>query len=229
MAKKALQSISAEEACRAIYIDFEGTMKDPASLLGILVRGDDGELDFRQAVFERGLWDAVHRAKPKQRTGCNPHTADFFDTMCDLRERAEAESRLVFAYSTREVNEITNRILLERQSNWWETNLINMLPYASAWKKRHHHDVEFKNKAMSGKYTLDQFLKLIGYEAPVLLGPGNSAQRIKYVREMLNRRGGNFGALTPTAKGKWTKALRHNWHDCEGMRELMIRCAQDLP
>ena len=57
--------------------------------------------------------------------------------------------------------------------------------------------------------------------------PGNSAKRIRDVREMLGKRNGAYAALTPVAKAKWTKALLHNWHDCVGLRALMIECAGD--
>jgi len=232
MAKKKYPPVTVEEACRGIYIDFEGTMKDPASFLGVLVVNDNGATEFDQPVFEEDLWPVVRRHKPKKKAGYKPCVADFFDTFVALRERAESESRKVFAYSEREIDEITERILLKPEVQWWQENLLNARPYAKAWKKDHHRDVEFKkakNKPMSGKYTLDQFFKLIGYEVPKTLGAGNSAQRIRYVRGMLNKHGGNYGMLSATAKGKWTKACLHNWHDCEGMRELMIRCARDVP
>ena len=221
-----------EEAKRAIYIDFEGTMKDPASFLGVLVVGDSGATEFDQPVFDEDLWPVVRHHKPKKTAGYAPREADFFETFVALRERAESESRKVVAYSEHEVNEISERILLKREVQWWQENLLNARPYAKAWKKDQHPDAEFKkakNKPMSGKYTLDQFFKLIRYEVDKSLGPGNSAQRIKYVRNMLNKHSGNYGALSSTAKGKWTKACLHNWHDCEGLRKLMIRVAEDAP
>jgi hypothetical protein len=66
----------------------------------------------------------------------------------------------------------------------------------------------------------------VGYLVPKSFGPGNSASRIRAVREMLLKKGGDYSLLTPTVKAKWTKALLHNWHDCNGMREVMIRCAE---
>ena len=101
-----------EEAKRAIYIDFEGTMKDPASFLGVLVVGDSGATEFDQPVFEEDLWPVVRHHKPKKTAGYAPREADFFETFVALRERAESESRKVFAYSEHEVNEISERILL---------------------------------------------------------------------------------------------------------------------
>lgn len=231
MAKKKYPPVTVEEARRGIYIDFEGTMKDPASFLGVLVVEDGGTTEFDQPVFEEALWPVVRRHNPKKNRGYAPSEADIFDTLVAVHERAERESRKVFAYSTREITEIKKRIHLRREVQWWEDHLINVLPYAKAWKRAHHDEVEFKKgpPGRSAKHTLDQFLKLIGYDVPPPLRSGNSAQRIKYVRDRLKTHGGNYGALTPTAKGKWTKACLHNWHDCEGTRELMIRCARDVP
>jgi hypothetical protein len=47
------------------------------------------------------------------------------------------------------------------------------------------------------------------------------------VRGQLARRG-DYAALTGTVKGKWTKALKHNWHDCNGLRELVVRVVAEL-
>ncbi len=47
--------------------------------------------------------------------------------------------------------------------------------------------------------------------------PLDTGDRIRYVRAQLARRGGDFSALTPTAKGKWTRTRRHN---CDGLRAL---------
>ena len=59
MAKKRYPPVAVEEARRGIYIDFEGTMKDPASFLGVLVVNDSGATEFDQPVFEENLWPVV--------------------------------------------------------------------------------------------------------------------------------------------------------------------------
>ena len=233
MAKKHT-SFTVEEARRAIYIDFEGTAVDPASFLGIWIVTELGHVHFDQPVFEEDLWPVVRRHKPEKPFGYAPRVADFDGTFVELRKRAESESRKVFAYSQHEIDEISKRITSRREVQWWQDNLVNARPYAKAWKKRHHDDVEFKkdkNKPMGGKYTLDQFSDLTGYldQIPGTLRSGNSAQRIRYVRDMLNKHGGDYDALTKTAKGKWTRAFRHNWHDCRALQELMVKYALDEP
>ena len=116
----------------------------------------------------------------------------------------------------------------ERQ--WFGDHVINGIPIAKQWKKRAYPDVTFEvdpKAPLNGRNQLSRYLDLIGYSVPRAHGPGNSAQRIRYVRDMLARNDGDYAALTPTAKGKWTKALEHNWHDCNGLRALMVRCAVD--
>ena len=232
MAKKKHPPVSEEEARRGIYIDFEGTVKDPASFLGILLVDDGDVAEFDQPVFEEALWPVARHHRPGKKHGYAPREADFKQTCDALRERADSESRKLFAYSQHEIDVISERIHCDSEVQWWQDNLINALPYAKAWKKRHYSEVEFKKdkkKPLSGKHTLDQFLKLIGYEVPALLRSGNSAQRIKYVKTMLIKHGGNYEALTAVAKRKWTNACRHNFHDCAGLGELMIRCTRDIP
>lgn len=94
-----------------------------------------------------------------------------------------------------------------------------------------HAEVKFKKDPKfpeRGRHRLDRYLALIGYSVPKAFGPGGSAKRIRYVRELLEKKDGDYSPLSLVAKGKWTKALERNWHDCEGLRELVIRCAQDL-
>ena len=58
-----LPAITPEQVERAMYIDFEGTMKDPTSMLGVLTV-TDGEVEFDQPVFEEELWPAARYAPP---------------------------------------------------------------------------------------------------------------------------------------------------------------------
>ena len=224
-----------EEAKRAIYIDFEGTEVDEASFLGIFFVGDSGCEHFDQPVFEKALWPAARHHKPAEPDGYAAREASFRDTFVELKERAESEGRKVFAYSTREIKEIVARLtqergIPERDIQWWRDNLVNGLPHAKTWKKANHDGVEFKkdkSKPKSGKYTLDQFQQLIDYPVPTVHGPGHTASRIRYVRDMLTKHSGDYYALQKGAKRKWTNVCRHNFHDCRSLRELMIRVAED--
>ena len=102
---------------------------------------------------------------------------------------------------------------------------------SKGWKKANHPDVVFRKDPKNpyvGKNRLNRYFRLIDYPVPQAFGPGNTAQRIRKVREMLNNRGGDYSALTGTKKGQWTKVLKHNWHDCDGLRALIRKYAADL-
>jgi len=110
---------------------------------------------------------------------------------------------------------------------WFSKSVINGIPIAKRWKRTTHPDIEFSvdpKKPILGRNQLSRYFDLISYDVPKAYGPGNSAKRIRDVREMLDGKDGNYAKLTPVAKAKWTKALLHNWHDCVGLRTLMIGC-----
>tara|TARA_B100000902_G_scaffold308715_1_gene297933 strand:+ start:40 stop:696 length:657 start_codon:yes stop_codon:yes gene_type:complete len=211
-------TINMEEARRGIYIDFEGTAVDAPSFLGATWVDGDAQ-NFVQYVLEEALWPAA-QAKEQCRVSK-------WGGLKEIKELSEREERLIFAWSTHESVDLKK---YAPDGEWFSSNVINAIPIAKKWRKEFHPHVVFKKdpkQPMLGKNRLDRYLKLIGYDVPPMHGPGNSAKRIKYVRDMLKRKDGDFSALTPTAKRKWTNALKHNWHDCDGMRKLLITIAQE--
>ena len=79
-------------------------------------------------------------------------------------------------------------------------------------------DVVFPYITGQGRHRLSEYMKLIGYPVPPDHGPGNTGQRIRYLRQQLLSEHGEYSALTRVAKGKWTNRLKHNWHDRGGFR-----------
>ena len=211
-------TINMEEARRGIYIDFEGTAVDAPSFLGATwVDGDTQH--FVQYVLEEALWPAA-QAKEKCRVSK-------WEDLKEIKKLSEREGRLIFAWSTHEAVDLEK---YAPDGEWFSSNVINAIPIAKKWKREFYPNVTFPrdpNRPMRGRNRLDRYLELIRYDVPSILGPGNSAKRIRDVRNMLNNKGGDYSALTSTAKGKWTKALNHNWHDCDGMRKLLIAIAQE--
>ena len=218
--------LTLSEAERAIYIDFEGTAVDPPSLLGVLSYDGD-EVEFVQYVMEEELWPAAEAKSPDHGGHCRPAT---WADLAEVRRQAETENRRVFAWSTHEATALVEHIPDEDDREWFDANVENAIPFARAWRRANHPDVVFTTdpaNPYTGRNRLHRYFKLIGYRVPKAFGPGNAAQRIRYVREMLNRRGGDYSALTGTAKGKWTRGLKHNRYDCDGLRALIVECAAD--
>ena len=208
------------EAERAIYIDFEGTETDPPSFLGAAWADDAGGLRFVQYVLEPALWPAAEATAGV--CGGVLVTADWRD-LAELRRIAEAEDRRIIAWSDRERDELAARLLDEDDRRWFETTCSTRSRRRSGGEEKVRPEMAFerdRQNRMRGRHRLDRYLGLIGYSVPKILGPGNSAQRIRAVRGQLTRRG-DYAALTKTVKAKWTKALKHNWHDCNGLRELV--------
>jgi hypothetical protein len=79
----------------------------------------------------------------------------------------------------------------------------------------------------AARNKLKSYLPLIGYRLERYFGHEQAGPRIDFVRRQLLR-AGDYASITRTAKGKWTKVLDYNWHDCFGLRELAVTVANDL-
>ena len=71
-----------------------------------------------------------------------------------------------------------------------------------------------------GRYRLAPIMALAGYEVPAIHGPELTGRRLRYLRSQLEKRAGSYAALTRCTKAKWTNVLKHNLHDCYGMRSV---------
>lgn len=219
---KTLTEITTGDARRAIYLDFEGTVVDPASFLGVAIEGE-----WHVYVLEEMLWETCGDGNRQE--VCEPAT--LHDALWLIRSIAETESRLVIAYSSRELDEIRNHLTEgSEEMAWWESNLINAAPIARRWARRHAVTLPRPRRRKglrTTRWPLAGFMAAVGHEVPLHLGPGNSASRIREVRRQIAVRG-SFDALTPVAKAKWTKALDHNRHDCLGLAAVMQTVAADV-
>ena len=108
------------------------------------------------------------------------------------------------------------------------SRLFDSKRIARRWKNKYHRDVTFMRIPGQGRHRLAEYMGLIDYDVPRTAGPGNTGQRLRSVRKQLVSHGGDYGKLTGVAKGKWTKVLSHNYHDCVGMRAVTVKAMTDL-
>ena len=216
-------TLNHHEALRAIFIDFEGTEKDPASFLGYWCEGT-----WEVALLEPCLEPAAHYP---HRLG-SLHVSSSVEVCRRLQDRAVREDRRIVAWSSRELIEILAiDELTSDEKNWWETNLFNALPPAKAWARRVGTEIPAipgKRGKEFNKWSLSGFRKATGYpDIAALFEPGTTASRIRYVRGQLAKRG-DFTALTPVAKRKWVNVLTHNFHDCAGLAHVVSTVFADV-
>lgn len=206
--------ITGDEASTAVYIDFEGTQASPAQLLGVLL--PDG--DFTQFVLDQDLGEPA-RAKAKSDSSGHCVAASLDDAIAHIAENL-AEDAVVISWSSHEHTTIS--ALASPSSD--TTKVLDALRdgriTAKKWKEKAHPDVRWRRTRRRGTHTLDRYMDLVGYEVPTAHGPNNTGKRLAAIHDQLSRRS-TYAALTPTVKGKWTKLLGHNRHDCIGLREVV--------
>jgi hypothetical protein len=88
--------------------------------------------------------------------------------------------------------------------------------------------VDFPYVTGQGRHRLAEYMKLVGYHVLAYRGLGNTSQRIRYVRRQMVSRCGYFSSITATAKAKWSNLLKHNFHDCSGLRAVFISVIEGL-
>lgn len=214
------KSISPIDWKRAMYIDFEGRVKDPESFLGVACEGK-----WIVYILEPLLWSAATHGHIKGRVIATTRT----DAFRLIRSRAESESRVIAAWSQREQDAIQRTPeFSEEDRDWWQANLIDAKKPAKKMARLLGIHIEERKSSRTGninKNSLASYLKATGYQVPRLHGPNNSAQRILYVRNQIISKG-SFENITSTAKRKWTNGLSHNFHDCIGLAHVMNFLAQ---
>ena len=200
--------LSALEARRALYIDFEGEKDKPPILLGVLRRPGRGtEPNVHQDVVDRDF------------ELFGPNAREFRDAVEVVVVRAEHGDRRIVSWSEHDL-EVVRRLRGDepRLVARFERRYVNALGLARRWAKVLHPEDRPANGKLAG------YLALVDYEVPPGGGPGRVGKTIRALRPTL--RGGR--SLTPGQQRHWDELLEHNRHDCAGMRAVCLRAAREL-
>jgi hypothetical protein len=225
-----MKALIPEEVERGIYIDFEGGGSLRRAFLGVLVVEELGNqtetFEFTQYLLEKELRPSEEQVGQGIITATE--IAELTEVLKTLKERAESEGRLVFAYSEHEKKMIAEHLQEGSLLDWWENpkNLVNARPIAKRWKTLRRPDKKFPPAEGQKKenHSLANYLELIELEVPPECGTGMVASAIDLVRNELKG-----GTLSKKAQVAWNNALQHNWYDCYGMYSLMKKCALEAP
>ena len=190
-----------EQARRAVFFDFEGFADRPPALLGVAIEGK-----LQQVVLDPKLEQAAD-AKGLQ-------VSSLHKEALRLQNIAKNEDRLLVAFTRHELKVCWDFCQVDLGPYYWDAHKA-----ARPWRRVHHPE------HASEPRDLLHYFRVVGLEPPQHHGVKKTTARLKAVIEQLQRHG-EYNRLTPTAKGKWTKVLQHNEHDCLGLADLVMCIAQ---
>ena len=195
--KKVLPSerrINLVEAERAIYIDFEGYVKEAPALIGILI-----EDDFEQIVLDEKFRGAAAYKDP---IAVIPGET----VISDLLARSTSEDRKIVAFSTLEK---------EQCMHWYRVDIsqryVNAKSIAGRWARKVNPEVRCR--------TLKDFEIFTGFQRSRDTGYQKNTSCLNAALRDLD----SYGELrNPAPKKHWTNLRKHNRQDVEAMKHIVM-------
>lgn len=205
---KAFKRLSAADALRALYIDFEGQKDQPPVLLGVLRRGGKGSTPFvHQDVVDEAF------------ASLGVPTMSLRDAIEKVVFRAERGDRRIVSWSQHDLEVV--RTLRDDDPELiarFESRYANALSVAKHWRNKLHGGA----KPASGR--LADYLALIGYPVPQDAAPGKVGETIRVLCHRLEQ----GLPLTTAQQARWKRLVEHNRYDCAGMRRVCVRATMEL-
>lgn len=211
------KNLTLEEAERALYIDFEGNVDMPPTLLGIYF-GDAHSEDCIHIVHEPTFWPLADCEQSPSVAAEHIYKQSLVDALSALKDRSITEDRRVIAWSSREIIAIRQAGCSDETLNFFEEHLIDAKIIAKQWKKKAYPHIRWQRRTWGATHSLDRYMELVGYRVPYSHGPGKTGSRLRNLRTRLEA----GKPMTKGLKGHWTKLLNHNFHDCRGMRAVTV-------
>ena len=194
--------LTALEAKNAIYIDYEGNIKLPPSLIGWHV---DGE--YMASILEPLFETCKNRYKAK-----GIQVEDHAQLALKLIQQAEGEGRLIVSWSEHDYLHMC-KVLKPSDAERLKVVYRNAIRTAKPWYKQ-------KYGPLPVKASLDFFEDLLGFHVPERFGLGLVGNSLRLIRDQI-KEGRGYAELTNAARDGWTTVVRHNKLDLEGMAYVL--------
>ena len=196
--------LTAQEAMNAIYIDYEGNIKLPPTLLGWYVDGD-----YMASIIEPVFETCENRYKAK-----GIFLEDHSDLALRLIQQAEDEGRLIVSWSEHDFLQMS-KVLKPKDHERLKAIYRNAIRTARPWYRK-------KYGPLPQEASLDFFEDLLGFYVPERFGVGLVGNSLRLIRsQIVDGRG--YADLTNAARAGWTTVVRHNKLDLEGMAFVLRR------
>lgn len=196
--KASKSKLLAEEVERAIYIDYEGNMDRPPTLLGWYVDGI-----YHASIIEPLFATCSNRYRTK-----GIDVTDHEKLALRLLEQAEEEKRLIVSWSEHDYSHMF-KVLNPIDEARLQLVYRNAIKTAKPWyRKKFGSPIE--------KAKLQFFEDLLGFYVPERFGLGLVGESLRLLREQIEK-GRTYIDLTKAAKNGWISVVRHNKFDLQGM------------
>jgi len=207
MPEHRLDRLSAADALRALYIDFEGNKDRPPVLLGVH-RVGRGEHPHVQQDVTDPLFD-----------GLVPRYLPLLDAVRRVVVRAEHKGRVIVAWTQHELDVVRVHGAIDPDLvARFEQRYVNAYAVAKRWRNRLHGG----DKPDEG--TLYTWLALIGWPVGEAAEAGHVGTTLRSLRTTLEA----GRQLSGSQLAAWDRLVAHNHLDCVGMRRLCLAASAEL-
>ena len=196
--------LTAQEAKSAIYIDYEGNIKLPPTLLGWYTDGQ-----YKASILESLFETCQNRYKAK-----GILVEDHEKLAVRLIQQAEDEGRLIVSWSEHDYL-LMCKVLTPRDAERLKVVYRNAIRTAKPWYKQ-------KYGPLPEKASLNFFEDLLGFHVPERFGLGLVGNSLRLIRDQI-KEGRGYADLTNAARDGWTSVVRHNKLDLEGMAVVVSK------
>ena len=199
--------LTALEAKNAIYIDYEGNIKLPPTLLGWYVDGD-----YKSSIVEPLFETCKNRYKAK-----GILVEDHAQLALKLIQQAEGEGRQIVSWSEHDYLHMC-KVLKPSDAERLKVVYRNAIRTAKPWYKKNFGPLPVKA-------SLEFFEDLLGFHVPERFGRGLVGNSLRLIRGQIEE-GRGYAELTNAARDGWTTVVRHNKLDLEGMAFVLKEMAK---
>lgn len=204
--------LTAEEARRAIYIDFEGNTGQAPSLLGIRV-----EETTEQVIFDPVLESYGALSNTRYATRVD----SLESALLGLKDRSSREGRLILGFSIHEFEVVSTYCTEPCLVEWFRSTYVNAKGPIDRWIR---HQVAEADANKPEERSLKEYVNFVGVRYAPGTGPGTVGPGLTRLRQQIDR----YGSAEATTKGTrlhWWRMLSHNSTDLNATRELTLRAA----
>lgn len=203
-------SITAEQAERAIYIDFEGNTDDDPAVLGIRT---DGHVE--HVILEEQLTPLTALTNPRHIV----ISASLDEAIARIRQQAQAEDRLVIGFTLHDRMIVTTYATDQHLIDWFVEAYVNAKKPIDHWLRQ---QVSEGLIDPPQDRSLRSSMRAIGMDYKPGAGINVVGKTLTRLRNALAKQP-DATALTPRTKSAWWKVLSHNSTDLHATEELLRR------